>query len=81
MVIYVFAFTLGKPHYEKSEAILKFCETVLKRIQENFSYFYFCINLLSDFKLFQKFYEVVFKRFQRTTFLNLWRQTVPSCST
>ena len=36
MVIYVFAFTLGKPHYEQSEAILKFCETVLKRIQENF---------------------------------------------
>ena len=32
----MFAFTSGNPNYEKSEAILKFCETVLERIQENF---------------------------------------------
>ena len=36
MVIYMFAFTSGKPNYEKSEAISKFRETVLKRILENF---------------------------------------------
>ena len=40
MVIYVFAFTLGKPHYEKSEAILKFCETVLRQCAGEISNFF-----------------------------------------